>query len=60
VIIQDLIGKIAHHERDLDKDVEANGKRKLSESSFSPCEYPHREGTTEQRAIQTLEDDELY
>jgi len=61
-MLKALMAKIAYFEKDLDKDVETNGKRKLSESSFSPCEYPPREanGTTIQRAPHKLEDDELY
>jgi hypothetical protein len=56
------MGKIAVWEAKLDKDTEADGMRKLSESSFSPCEYPPREvnGTLVQRAIQRLDPDELY
>lgn len=62
LMLKALMDKIAYFEKELDKDVEASGKRKLSESSFSPCEYPPREvnGTTVQRAPHKLEDDELY
>jgi hypothetical protein len=61
-MLKALMDKIAYFEKDLDKDVEASGKRKLSESSFSPCGYPPREvnGTTVQRTPHTLDDDELY
>jgi hypothetical protein len=64
-MLKALMDKIAYFEKELDKDVEASGKRKLSESSFSPCGYPPREkkkrnGTTVQRAPHKLEDDELY
>jgi hypothetical protein len=39
-MLKALMDKIAYFEKELDKDVEASGKRKLSESSFSPCGYP--------------------
>jgi hypothetical protein len=42
-MLKALMDKIAYFEKELDKDVEASGKRKLSESSFSPCGYPPRE-----------------
>jgi len=61
-MLKALIVRIAFHEKDQDRGVEANGKRLLSESSFSPCEYPPREinGETVENDPQTLEDDELY
>jgi hypothetical protein len=61
-MLKALMAKISYYEKELDKDVETSGKRKLSESSFSPCEYPPREvnGTTVQRASHMLEDEELY
>lgn len=61
-MLRDLMTKIGQCERDLDRDVEASGERQLSDSSFSPCDYPPIEmnGTTTQRLIGTLDDDQLY
>jgi hypothetical protein len=60
-MLKDLMDKIAQCERDLDK-VEGSAERKISESSFSPCEYPPIEvnGATMQRSITRLDDDQLY
>ena len=61
-MLRELMKKIAISERELDIDAEANGERQLSESSFSPCEYPDLEvnGALVPRPIETLEDDERY
>ena len=61
-MLKDLMDKIAQCERDLDRDVEGSVERRLSESSFSPCEYPPIEvnGTAMQRSITQLDDDQLY
>ena len=61
-MLKGLMDKIALCERDLDRDAEGSVEHQLSESSFSPCEYPPIEvnGMTTQRSITQLDDDQLY
>jgi hypothetical protein len=61
-MLRELMKKIAISERELDIDAEANGERQLSESSFSPCEYPDLEvnGELVPCQVDTLEDDQRY
>jgi hypothetical protein len=61
-MLRELMNKIATFERELGIDAEESGERQLSESSFSPCEYPDLEvnGELVPRQIDTLEDDERY
>jgi hypothetical protein len=61
-MLRELMIRIARFERELDLGLEANGERRLSESSFSPCEYPplYVNGTITPRLIESLDDDERY
>lgn len=67
LMLKDLMIKVAHCEKELDRIDEENGEHmntelRLSESSFSPCAYPSIEinGQTRVRDPNTLEEDELY
>lgn len=66
-MLKALMLKIAQHEKYLDRMDDANGEpvnseRRLSESSFSPCEYPpiEQKGKLEARNPNELEDEQLY
>jgi len=52
------VREIANTERDLDRDAVSNGRPQLSESSFSPCQYPAQK--LGQRTIRELDDEERY
>lgn len=67
LMLSELMSKIAECEKELDRTDVINGEpvangRSLSESSFSPCEYPPIEvnGKIVARNPDSLDDDQLY